>query len=332
MSDGDGVNRRTYLALASGFSATTLSGCLRFSEASTETPPGGTTTPGEETDEPTERAGGAPGGGENTYDVDRFTLESLWSDGMMRRTDTLSVSTGSGGDDVDGSWTGNDEMFDEQACARYSFELLEGDEVIARTGERVLIVGYDYEMDQTEEAVFVTYQPSVNEDWDVQLLLQDGDREHALSPNVHSSRDVVEFDLTALDAESGEYEWVLEITPVSDGTPTGFTTLVGTFNNMPVYVPPYPDGFYSSRNEAIATAASHSQSSATSVGPPQTWESDGLEIVESLHHGGSSNGRQHLSRDFYIGCDSSFRFGSDVDRRFRATNLTLGTSNVFEPE
>lgn len=325
MSDRDEFSRRSYLTIASGFGLTALSGCLRFAEAASGSTPTGTP-------QPTERSSDTPESGENTYDAHQFRMQSLWGDGMMRDPNTLSVSVGEQRIDVDGSWTGNDRMFYEQACARYSFELLENGEVLARTGEKILIVGYNYAMDQTEEALFVTYQPSVNDNWDIQLLLQRDDVEYSLPPTVHSSRNVLEFDLTAVDAEPGEYEWEVEIAPRSDGSRTGFPAQVGITHGSVAYVPPYSDGWYSSRSEAIATAAASSESSATPVSPPRTAQPDGLEIVDGSFHGGGSGDSSYHSKNFYIDCRPVRTFGGDVDRSFRAINHTLGTSNEFVPE
>jgi len=125
----------------------------------------------------------------------------------------IGLDVGSDGEHVRlrGTWTGDRDLFGRQAFSRYAVELLEDGEVIGTTGDGLFGTGYAWGAKQTREELFVTRQPSTNEDWHVELRVG----ESAFDPVASQSGDhlvdegVFRVDLTGLDLESGQYDWSL---------------------------------------------------------------------------------------------------------------------------
>lgn len=112
-----------------------------------------------------------------------------------------------------GTWSGDHDLFKRQTFATYVIELLEDATVVGTTGGRVIGIGYQWDLAQTESTAFVTRHPSVREDWHAELRL--GDRPFDYVDSVTAAHrpdsDVFEVDLTELDVDPGEYNWRLHL-------------------------------------------------------------------------------------------------------------------------
>jgi hypothetical protein len=321
--------RRRFLQVGGATGVVGLAGCLRL----TGNDDSSTATTGEDDDPPstaTATAAATQSGGE-TFTAERFEMNSFDSDGSVydnQEFARLDVDTSDGQVELDGVWSGDRRTLATQACKRCSFEVLEDGSVVASTGEEILIFGYQYALAQSDDAAFITYQPSVGEDWDRTLRLSYPSGEDTVTPEVRPDDGVFEFDFSAADVDSGRYEWILEITP-----PNGFTIEIGTFNEQLISVAP-SDGSFPSRDEAMRSAGAAANSTATPVEPPQTQQGDGMEIRESGHSGGGPGdiAGQYISRDVSVECVSEIPFGPGTGRGFRVNNLTNQTAVTFTPE
>ena len=331
------VDRRRILRMGGTALGLGLAGCLRLSGNSPQSTETGmasngspsTETGGTATESPSTST--ATGGGSETYSVNEFRLNSFDSDGSLHEVEDyakLDVETGNGRVELDGTWSGNREIFATQACGLYSFDLLEDGSVVASTGEKILIYGYQYVMAQSADAAFITYQPSVLDDWDRTLRLSYPDGEYTVTPEIRPDDGVFEFDFSSANIEPGRYEWDFEITP-----PDGFTINIATFNDRLISVSPSGDSF-PSRDEAISSAGAAANASATTVEPPQTQQGDGMEIRETGTGGGGPGdiAGEYVTRNAYVDCTSELSFGPGVSRTFRINDLTNDTSLTFTPE
>lgn len=330
MAPSDG-SRRWYLSMVGLAGYTGLSGCLRMSESSAETTASTTarTSTSTETVDTTTSADSSATTQTDpaVYDVETFYLDNFERNGDRRESDGLLVRTESERVDIDGSWAGNDQLFSNQACARYSFDVLEGASVVASSEQRVLIFGYQYAIAQSAEAFFITHQPSVDPDWDRTLILSYPDGEHRVTPEVRPEEGVFRYDFSEGGVDPGRYSWTLEITP-----PDSFTIEIGTFTEELVDVDP-ESGSYPSTQDATKRAGDVANASATVVKPPEPVENTELEVDESGHSGGSGGDTtgQYLTRNAKVRCGSECQFGPGTDRRFRIRNHTDGTSLTFAP-
>jgi hypothetical protein len=256
-------------------------------------------------------------------------MNSFDSDGSLY--DDAKFDIGADGDnpELDGTWSGDRQVYETQACGRYSFDLLEDGSVLASSGEMILIYGYQYALAQSADAAFITYQPSVQDDWTYTLKLSYPEGEYTVTPEIRPDDGVFEFDFSDTDIDAGRYGWVFEITP-----PDSFTIEIGTFNEQLVSVSPSDDSSFPSTAEAIQSAGAAANATATPVKPPQTQQRDGLEISQSGHGGGGPGdiAGQYITRDISVECVSDCSFGSGVNRQFRINNLTTQTALTFTPE
>lgn len=312
------LNRREFLKIGGISSLAGLSGCLRLSQNDDT----GETVKTDDTGVTAETRGSG-----GTYEVRKFRLNNFDQErDALEGAGELSISA-ENGDTISGEWTGNSNIARSQACARYSFEIVGNDSVIASTGQKVLIIAYQYAFRQTTSSVFLTYQPSVRPDWDLTLRLSYPNGEYTMMPTIQSDKGVFGFDLSNSGIESGRYEWVFQVTP-----PDSPTIDIGRFNDRLVSVKPDDDSQFPSRSEAIETVGSLSNPSSTPVEPPAESSSTGLNITSIGHSGGSIDGTrvgQEISRGASVNCEPSYTMGPN--RQFRINNLTTGETLTFEP-
>lgn len=174
-----------------------------------------------------------------TYEADRVKVDTRASGVLRENTPTLYVPDREEDTvDASGTWTGDTELFEHQTFARYVVELVEDGTVVGETAGRAVAKGYQWGMDQTRNAAFVTRQPGVREDWYAEFRLGSDsfDPEGRVEAVHRPDAGVFEVDLTALDAEPGEYEWHLHVSDERGGEPLDrFVELNPSFGN-PVFV------------------------------------------------------------------------------------------------
>lgn len=322
--------RRRFLRLGGMAGTLGVAGCLRLSGTNSPT----ATTESGQTDATDDAASTATTAGTTrtsgeTFDAEQFYMTMFDSDGSLYDDAKLDVHTADEDLELGGTWSGDRRVFSSQACARYSFDLLESGSPVASTGEQILVFGYQYALAQSADAAFITYQPSVGADWDHTLNLTYRDGEHTITPEIRSDEGVFEFDFANSDIDPGRYAWTFEITP-----PDSFTIEIGTFNERLVSVSPNDSDSFPSRDEAMQNAAEAANAEATPVSPPQTTRGNGLETRESGHGGGGPGdiAGQYITRDVRVECESDCSFGPGTDRQFRINNRTTQTSLTFTPE
>lgn len=322
------TDRRAYLKTVGGLGAASAAGCLRLSDGD------GSVTPVSDDQSGTATANGAGssgGGATDQYEVTSFYTGFVDSDGAIGSDTPLGVLVDDNRQELAGAWEGDEAVFSAQAAARYSFDVLQGDSVVASSAERVLIYAYQYVLAQSSDTCFITYQPSIRREWDHVLRLFYQDDEYTLSPEILPERNVFAFDLAGSEAAPGRYQWALEITPTDGPTETGFPLVIGTFDDENLVAVPPNDGSYPTREDAIATAGAPANASATAVQPPERREGNGLQMRESGHRGGSTGSTEgyFISRDVAVDCTDRCAFGGGAASRFRINNATTGTSLTF---
>jgi len=319
--------RRRFLRLGATTGVLGLTGCLRLSSEGER----GTGTPGSQnTDTPASSdEEGELSSGENsvdTYDIRKFYLDHF-DDGELEDDSSIDAQTDKRVE-IPGRWNGDADIMSDQACARYSFDLLENGSQIASSDEKILIYGYQYAFQQSTEAAYITYHPSVRPEWDRTLRLSYPNSEETITPTIRATDGVFEFDFSESDVEPGRYEWVLEITP-----PNSYTIEIGMFNEELISVDPSDESGFPSNSEAIQTVGAIANTSATQVTDPTQLSGSGLSIESSGHGGGSSGSTagRFLTRDVSVRSTPARTFGSDTNRQFRINNLTTGSSLTFDP-
>lgn len=303
--------RRQVLMATSGGLIAGLSGCLRL----------------------TGNGSGSDGNAsENTFDVRQFHFHTLGTnpERLLEESELAINAEESDAEAIAGSWSGAADIMTSQTCAKYVVEILENGSPIESTGERILIYNYRYALRQTDETLFVTSHPSVDDSWDISLKLLYPNGEYTLSPVNRLPEGAFEFDLAGSDVEAGRYQWSFEITP-----PDSFTINIGTFNeDTLVSVDPDSSGGFPSRAEAIDTVSALTTESAIAVESPTDTGGEQLRLDGGGHNGGSLNdfdyGRE-LSADVAMTSDPAIEFGSQTNRQLRVRNLTTDQQLVFEP-
>ena len=319
--------RRRFLRLGGATGVIGLTGCLRFNsggESSTGTPDAQNVDTSASSDEEREPSSGEDSA--DTYEIRKFYLDHF-DDGKLEDDSLLDAQTDKRVE-IPGTWNGDAGIMSDQACARYSFDLLENGSQIASSDEKILIYGYQYEFKQSAEAAYITYHPSVRPAWDRTLRLSYPTSEETLTPTIRSTDGVFEFDFADSDIEPGRYEWILEITP-----PNSYTIEIGTFNEELLSVDPGDDSGFPSSAEAIQTVGAIANTSATQVTDPQQLSGNGLSIESSGHGGGTSGSTagRFLTRDVSVQSTPARTFGSGTNRQFRINNHTKGSSLTFDP-
>ncbi|MGB9950794.1 hypothetical protein ACOZ4F_00075 (plasmid) [Haloarcula marismortui] len=325
-----GLSRRDLLKIGGAVGIGHTAGCLRLQgdsggeETVTPNPSTDTTTEAQLVDE---NAAGTSAASSGSHEINRFYLDHF-DDGNLRDTETLYARANGNRVEINGTWEGDTSIMSRQTCARYSFEVLEDGSVIASSGEKLLIYGYQYVFAQSTEAAFITHHPSISAEWERTLRLSYPSGESEVTPEVRPDEGVFEFNFADSNVEPGRYDWILEITP-----PNSYTIEVGTFFDQLIQVNPPEDSPFPSSSEAMQDAGAVSNSSATLVQPSQKTTNDGLRIQDSGHGGGTSSDTtgRFLTRDVGIECSTGCAFGAEANRKFRINNLTSGTSLTFTP-
>lgn len=148
-------------------------------------------------------------------DSERFSV-STWSiDTESEGVPPSAIELGPVGQQEDvmlaGAWRGDTDLFRTQAFGEYVIELLEDGTRIGTTDGFVYGINYHWGAEQTRETLYVTRQPSTNESWNVALYVGESyfDPLATQAGTQSPEDDVFEVDLTALDLESGQYDWRL---------------------------------------------------------------------------------------------------------------------------
>lgn len=148
--------------------------------------------------------------------IDRFLIEIQGEGGLESQTPRFSVSQGDFAE-LEGSWDIEDQLFEQNIFGRYVVELREKETVIGVTGADTIAIGYQWGMEQTAEAVFITRHPMVDEAWTIEFSLDDVDQ--TVEGTHRPDEDVFEIDLTQFDTASNLYSW--ELTAYDDDGPEG---------------------------------------------------------------------------------------------------------------
>lgn len=318
--------RRNILRTTSGVTIATLAGCLRLTEdEEVAQPSGGTETPSGTGDGDESRDGGM---GEQTYTIDEFhpvadSFQFNRDEGdVVADPSALAARTTSGDTiSIDGQWNGDEQLFAHQACALYSFEILENDTVVLASNEQVLMIYYLFRAVQTAEELFVTCQPSVNQEWDSNLTLTGAQDTGNVPAQINRDQRVFEIDLSQADVRPGGYDWQLEVTPPNNHT----FVIGGNYEDLISVGADETDGF-PSRTEAIAEASEPSDTSADSVASPGDAVAD-LTIGQKAYYFGEIESTRNITRDISVQCPSGCDF--TPDHALRVNNLTTSTSLSF---
>lgn len=110
---------------------------------------------------------------------------------------------------LEGTWSGDTDLFRTQAFGEYVIELVEDGTRIGTTDGAVYGIRYHCGAEQTRETLYVTRQPSTNESWDAELFLGDSYFEPVATRagTQLPAEGVFKFDLTDVDVEPGRYGW-----------------------------------------------------------------------------------------------------------------------------
>lgn len=178
-----------------------------------------------------------PESGTTAYDIAEVKVDTQGGGELRDQTPRFDAVSGDEAT-IPGSWSGDLQLFMHRPFATYVVELLEDGTVVGETGGHIYGKAYQYGVDQTRETAFVTRQGSVSEDWQAVFQLGRGFDSPASTDAIHRpGTGVFEIDLTALDAESGEYKWSLRLSPPdARNRYDQFITLSSLFGNT-VYVP-----------------------------------------------------------------------------------------------
>lgn len=149
-----------------------------------------------------------PKAGTERHDVENWSFDAE-KEGEPPAAVELEPVDASGHVMLEGTWSGDTDLFRTQAFGEYVIELLEDGTQIGTTDGAVYGIRYHCGAKQTRDAFYVTRQPSTNESWDAELYLGESYFEPVASlTGTHLPADgVFEFDLTELDVEPGRYGW-----------------------------------------------------------------------------------------------------------------------------
>lgn len=163
----------------------------------------------------------------NDWDIDPET------EGAPPSTIGLNVGTDSEHVSISGTWTGDRDIFNTQAFCAYEVDLLDGGARIGGTTPKVYGIRYNWGAKQTADELYVTRQPSADEEWIAELFIGENTFESKARQKAEHvvADDVFRVDLSAIDLDSGQYGWtlligtaqpiqrnkVIELTPLNTG-------------------------------------------------------------------------------------------------------------------
>jgi hypothetical protein len=309
------VGRRKLLGATLGATVTSLTGCLRLRDGEESEPPSG-----DGSGETTER----------TYTIDGFYPVSdsfrfnRVGGGVTAEPSELHARTMSKGlIEIEGRWEGDEQLFTRQACALYSFEVLENDSVILSSNKQILMVYYLFRAVQTDDTLYVTCQPSVSPEWESNLILTGAQDSGNAPAEIDQNQGVFEIDLSQADVRPGDYNWKLEVTP-----PNNHTFEIGdSYEDLISVGADEADGFRS-QTEAIEKASEPSNMSAKAVeSPPSDDTATDLTIEGKAYYFGEIQSTRNVTRDVSVQCSSGCEF--TPEHALRINNLTSGTSITF---
>lgn len=277
--------------------------------------------------------------GSSSYDVERFRFHlSFQNHGKLyaNETDKITIRNSSSEEiEISGSWEGDREIFNHQAFAAYSFDILEEDSIIHSTDVKFIPYGYQYIMEQTSSSIFITYQPSVQEYWDIEMRLGTRQNPQAVAPvNIKPEEKVIEIDKSNFNVESGQYNWYLDINPQSGVTSFDFPLAVGILDGSDISIGFNDANAYPTTEEAITSAASVANESATEPELPEDRNQGSLRL-DGGHYGGQlwdEYDGYFVSRGLDVVCSEDCEFGSGTNRKFKINNITNKKSLTFMPD
>ena len=113
---------------------------------------------------------------------------------------------------VEGTWSGDTDLFRRHPFGTHRVELIADDSVIAHTGERIAGSRYAWLAAQSDSSLFITRHSMVEEEWYVELEVGRASDVVGRVEAIHHPDDhVFEFDLSGIDADSGRYDWSVSI-------------------------------------------------------------------------------------------------------------------------
>lgn len=131
---------------------------------------------------------------------------------------------------IGGTWTGDGDIFRRQAIGTFVVELLEDGTVIGRTAGGTYGTHYRWAAQQTVDALYITRQPSVREEWAAELAVGSNtfDPQARVTAEQVVDENVFRVDTTGLDVDAGQYDWTLIVgsdRPVRDAQTVHLTPL-----------------------------------------------------------------------------------------------------------
>ena len=143
----------------------------------------------------------------NEWDIDPET------EAVPPETISLEVGTDSEHVSISGTWTGDRDIFNTQAFCAYEVDLVEDGSRIGGTTPKVYGIRYNWGAKQTGDELYVTRQPSVDEEWIAELFVGENTFEAKARQKAEHvvEDDVFRVDLSAIDLDSGQYGWTLLI-------------------------------------------------------------------------------------------------------------------------
>ncbi|WP_424003363.1 hypothetical protein ACOZ4I_04250 [Haloarcula salina] len=134
---------------------------------------------------------------------------------------------------ISGTWTGDRDIFNTQTFCAYEVDLLEGGTRIGGTTPKVYGIQYNWGAKQTPDELYITRQPSVDEEWTAELFVGENTFEAKARQTCEHvvEDDVFRADLSAIDLDPGQYGWsvlvgtkqpiqrnkVIQLTPLNTG-------------------------------------------------------------------------------------------------------------------
>ena len=322
------MNRREVLKTTVGLNTVAFAGCLRLE--------------GEGGEEEVQENGGVEGGTQENGEIegdtqenggDTYTMERFFpvADSFSYDFDADTVSgtpselTGIDTTDelieIEGIWTGDEQVFADQPFARYDFEILENGSVILSSNEYIIMVYYPFRAAQTEETFFVTYHPSINPAWEFSLKLEAPSGDLDVSPDISQNSGVFEADLSQLSSESGTYNWQLEVSTSDD-----HTYIIGENHDMLISINQDENDGFPTRTEAIEETSGDPTASSPPT-EPSGGSADGLIVDQKASYWATSGPTHYITQDVSVDSNSPIEF--TANHEFRINNHTTNSSIIF---
>lgn len=312
------MNRRKVLKTTAGLNTVAFAGCLRLDDEGVEEGAqenGGVEEDTQENEEDTYTMEQFfPVADSFSYDFDADTVSGTPSE--LTGVDTTGELI-----EIEGTWTGDEQVFADQPFARYDFEILENGSVILSSNEYIIMVYYPFRAAQTRETFFVTYHPSIDPAWEFSLKLEAPSGDLNISPDISQNSGVFEADLSQLSSESGAYNWQLEV-----ATSNGHTYIIGENHDMLISINQDGNDGFPTRNEAIEETSGDPTGSSPPT-EPSGGSADGLTVDQKASYWATSGPTHYRTQDVSVDSNSPIEFTADYE--FRINNHTTNSSITF---